>query len=354
MPVYYPGIAVRGPGDDADAARGRGARRRRFSRWRWFPRREWRARSRVLTGPSLPTPASICVRTIARRAAARFEGFRTTRAGPEGRFQFADVPPGAYTLAARAALPPPAGTARPGVTAPILWASTEVSVEGQSLSGVSLMLQPGLSVTGSVRFDGASAVPADFSGARVSLAPMPGGQIAITAGAATVDATGRFTISGVSPGRYRVNATFTSARAWIYRSTSVGGEGRDRPAHRDSRHGGGSDRHVHGSSGAARRQGRRPQPARRRVTQSSSCSRRIPTAWYSQSRRIRSISLQTLTAATPSRACFPETISWSAVDDVEPGEWFDPAFLQRLVPAATKITIAEGEKKVQDVRVGGG
>lgn len=42
------------------------------------------------------------------------------------------------------------------------------------------------------------------------------------------------------------------------------------------------------------------------------------------------------------------------MDDVEPGEWFDPAFLQRLVPSATKVAIAEGENKVRDIRAGGG
>jgi hypothetical protein len=44
----------------------------------------------------------------------------------------------------------------------------------------------------------------------------------------------------------------------------------------------------------------------------------------------------------------------AAVDDVEPGEWYDPSFLQRLVTGAIKVTIAEGEKKVQDLKVGGG
>jgi hypothetical protein len=43
-----------------------------------------------------------------------------------------------------------------------------------------------------------------------------------------------------------------------------------------------------------------------------------------------------------------------AADDVETGEWFDPAVLQRLAPAAVRITIADGEQKVQDLRVGAG
>ena len=78
-----------------------------------------------------------------------------------------------------------------------------------------------------------------------------------------------------------------------------------------------------------------------------------PDGWYAQSRRIRS--LRPSTDGTYSFKSLPSgDYLVAAVDDVEPGEWFDPAFLQRLLPAATKITIAEGEKKVQNVRVGGG
>ena len=44
----------------------------------------------------------------------------------------------------------------------------------------------------------------------------------------------------------------------------------------------------------------------------------------------------------------------AAIDDIEPNEWFDPALLQRLLPTAFKIAIAEGEDKVQDIRLGSG
>jgi hypothetical protein len=44
----------------------------------------------------------------------------------------------------------------------------------------------------------------------------------------------------------------------------------------------------------------------------------------------------------------------AAIDDVEPGEWFDPALLQRLRPSAIKVTLADGEQKAQDIRLGGG
>jgi hypothetical protein len=281
-----------------------------------------------------------------------FADFRTTRAGPDGQFQFAAVAPGAYTVAARASVPLPPGTPRGAGSAPIMWATTDISVEGQPVSGVSLMLQPGLIVSGSVRFDGAGAVPADLSGARVNLSPATSSQVAISAGAATVDASGRFTFSGVSPGRYRVTATFTSARAWTYRSAVAGGADvadrpfeirgpvddlvvtfTDRPAEIDGK--------VLTAAGAPLRDAyviMFPADA---------------TVWYSQSRRIRSFSPST-DGSYSFKNLLPGDYLLAVVDDVEPGEWFDPAFLQRLMPAATKISIAEGEKKVQDIRAGGG
>ena len=43
-----------------------------------------------------------------------------------------------------------------------------------------------------------------------------------------------------------------------------------------------------------------------------------------------------------------------AVDDIEPGQWDDPSILQQLVPSSMTLSIADGQAKVQDVKVGGG
>jgi hypothetical protein len=43
-----------------------------------------------------------------------------------------------------------------------------------------------------------------------------------------------------------------------------------------------------------------------------------------------------------------------AVTDVEPGEWFDPDFLEQLAAASMRITLSDGEKKTQDLRLAGG
>jgi len=44
----------------------------------------------------------------------------------------------------------------------------------------------------------------------------------------------------------------------------------------------------------------------------------------------------------------------AAVTDIEPGEWYDPAFLERLVSASTKVTIGEGETRTLDLKIAGG
>lgn len=67
--------------------------------------------------------------------------------------------------------------------------------------------------------------------------------------------------------------------------------------------------------------------------------------WGPQSRRIASIRRYTF------RAIPPGEYFVAAVDDVEQDEWFDPAFLQALVEASIKVTIAEGEQKTQDLRL---
>jgi hypothetical protein len=42
-----------------------------------------------------------------------------------------------------------------------------------------------------------------------------------------------------------------------------------------------------------------------------------------------------------------------AVTAVDRSEVYDPLFLEQLVPVAFKITIKDGEKKTQDLRLGG-
>ena len=44
----------------------------------------------------------------------------------------------------------------------------------------------------------------------------------------------------------------------------------------------------------------------------------------------------------------------AALTDVESGEWNDPGFLAGLVDASIKVTLVEGQKTSQDLRLAGG
>jgi hypothetical protein len=74
------------------------------------------------------------------------------------------------------------------------------------------------------------------------------------------------------------------------------------------------------------------------------------TFWTPQSRRI-----QAKRPSNDGRFSFPNLPPGeyliAAVTDVEQGEWYDAGFLSRIVPAALRVPLAEGEKKMQDLKI---
>jgi hypothetical protein len=74
--------------------------------------------------------------------------------------------------------------------------------------------------------------------------------------------------------------------------------------------------------------------------------------WSARSRRI----VQTRPASDGHflvRGLPPGEYFLAALTDVEPDEWYDAGFLRDLIPTAAKITLAEGERKLQDIRISG-
>ena len=41
----------------------------------------------------------------------------------------------------------------------------------------------------------------------------------------------------------------------------------------------------------------------------------------------------------------------AALTDVEPGEWYDPKFLEGLVATSAKVVVRDGVKTVQDLMI---
>jgi hypothetical protein len=75
--------------------------------------------------------------------------------------------------------------------------------------------------------------------------------------------------------------------------------------------------------------------------------------WVPQARRIAAAR-----PGTDGRFTFrnlpPGEYRMTAITDAEPGEWYDPAFLSQLASASIPVSIAEGQRKVQDIRLAGG
>ena len=74
--------------------------------------------------------------------------------------------------------------------------------------------------------------------------------------------------------------------------------------------------------------------------------------WRAPSRRVQSTRPST-NGAFELRDLPPGAYYLAALTDIEPGDLEDPAFLEMLVPAAVPITVGVGERKVQDLRIGG-
>jgi hypothetical protein len=239
-----------------------------------------------------------------------------------------------------------------------------------------LTLQPGMTVSGRLDFQGGALVPADLSRVRVSLTSR-GAQPFGIGGApqGLVDAAGQFTITGVPPGRYAFSATVPAGGA-----QGGGGRGGRGAAAMQSASGGpwtlkmavvngrdALDFPVEiGPSGDVQGATLTFTDRTQELSGTVQDATGRPTAdftiivfpsdnryWTPLSRRIGSARPGT-DGTYAVRALPAGEYRLTAVTDVEPGEWYDPAFLAQLVPASIPISLGEGETKTQDIRLAGG
>ena len=321
----------------------------------------------------------------------------TSRAsvGPDGKFSYTAIPPGQYTITARAARPAGGAGAGPGPQAmagpPVemgfriggtpgaaldqlvtniggsgaaYWAMTDVTVDGSPLSNVVLTLQPGMTLSGRIEFSATRATPApELNRVRVTLAPAPaagGGGISLGLPVAQVDPAGKFTVTGVTPGRYRLNGIAPSpagtgpGQTWTLKSAIVKGRDvLDFPLDI------GPGEEVGDAvltftdasqqvSGVLQDPTGRPAPDYTIVVFAADSK-----YWAAPSRRIRTVRPGTDGRFTVTNLPTGD-YRIAALVDIAPNEANDPAFLQQLVAASYQFTLGEGERKVQDLRITGG
>ena len=272
-----------------------------------------------------------------------FSGFGTARADAAGRFVSAGLAPGDYTITVRV----PPGPRGGGAGTAAIFGLAKVSVSGGDVDAT-VTLGSGITVAGRLVFAGAGKPPADLTRVRVNLEAERSRTPSLGVAAVMADAAGNFQIVGVLPGRYRLSAT--GAGGWFVRGATIGGRDSLDVAVEVG------DRDVTGAeitftdeqteiSGDLLDASGKPAPEYFIIIYPA--DRKY---WLPQSRRIQSTRpgndgkyrVQNLP---------PGDYLIAAVTDVQQNEWFDPAFLAQLVGASTKVVLAEGEKKVQSLRI---
>jgi hypothetical protein len=303
--------------------------------------------------------------------------------GPDGRFSYNAVPPGQYTISARASAGGGPGGEREGrgtfsftgragggenvmmiggPGGPAYWAQADVTVDGEKVADVGLALQPGMKVGGKIEFRGTRAIPpADLTRVRLNMvpAPSPGGTtIVMGVPMAEIDPTGRFAFDGVTPGRYRISGTVPIAPGsgpapqWTLKSVMVKGrDALDFPfevAPNDTI----GDAVITFTDATQEVSGSLQDPSGRPAPDYTIVVFPADQQYWTVQRRIRTTRPGTdgkfTIAGLP-----PGEYRMAAVVDVAPNEASNPSFLEQLVAASYQFTLAEGEKKQQDLRIAG-
>lgn len=257
----------------------------------------------------------------------------------DGAFAMAGVAPGRYVLRARGD-----DTEQPQ------FALQPLTVDGNDLQNLTIILAPAVTVTGTVTFvnAGGQQVP-DPAGVRVA-APLVG---AIDLGpnpTARVERTGTFTLSGVQAGSHLFR-TQGGPRGWMLKSVTIGGrEVIDTPIELRS------GQNLSGvvftfTDRLTEVNGTITDDRNTPVTDYTILA--FPTdeqLWSAQSRHIMT-TRPDQNGKYQLRGLPAGEYYVVSVDPTEQGEWFEPAYLAAHRGAATRLSLAEGDVKAQDFKL---
>jgi len=237
---------------------------------------------------------------------------------------------------------------------------TEIDVDGNDVAGLSLTLQPGMTASARVAFDATTAAAPDPANVRLLLTPAaPSQSLPITASTGTAQPDGTWLFKNLVPATYRLIANISPGRAavanvgWTIKSVIVNGRpATDLPLR--IRPGESTALTITFSDKVAEIAGRlvsaSGQPAAEFAIVVFTADQ---TYWGLQSRRTTQVRPQPdgsyRVANLP-----PGDYYLAAVAGFDPADLANPGFFDQLVAASVRITLAEGEKKTQDLRLAGG
>jgi hypothetical protein len=323
----------------------------------------------IVLAPDGPA-AGLMVQLFPQAQRASFETGRSSATAftdPAGRFTLIGVPPGAYRARVLSSsershqamfdssgrrLAPPPGTPVP---VEALWASMPLIVGDGDLTGRSIALRRGMTVSGRVAFDGTTPRPDPSEWSRIGLAleAATGNEPQLSTGSAPVDRPGEFESTPQAPGRYRMRMTSAPAGGWSLKSIVLNGRDiSDEPFDLDGDLSGVvvtlTDRPsviggvVHDAAGAAdvnaaivafpadrSRFAQTGQPARRMAIERATSSGRYTLAGLPAGEYVV-----------------------AALDDAAARRWRDPKMLEQLARTGARVTIRDGETRALDLQTG--
>jgi protocatechuate 3,4-dioxygenase beta subunit len=262
-----------------------------------------------------------------------------TETQADGSFTIRNVTPGKYTIVARV----DAGSGDPKM------AIQSLTVAGEEMT---VMLTPvsGVDVSGTITLEAsASNVPKSLSGFRVNLVPTDAAAATAGRGGRPTDTgeNGHFTLRGVFPGRFAIRAV--APGGWMMKTVYLDGRDvTDQPV--EIRGEGVSGLNVIFTDRIASLSGLVRDRAGTPVEGATIIAFPQDDAlWQPQSRHI--VTARTSRTGAYRIAALPAGDYFVvAVDDVEQGEWFDPAFLEQVRGGAVRLTVADGEQRTQDLK----
>jgi hypothetical protein len=294
-----------------------------------------------------------------------------------GAFLFLGVTPGAYTIRVLKIPPRPVSTGGfssvvqvgnstiysgggglitppPIPPDPTTWASQAVSVSDTDVTGVVVALRTGVRLSGTLKFEGAAEPPPDDRLVQITVQVDPadgrvGSLNQSTISRGVVDNTGQFRTYQFPPGRYLVRAQ-GAPPGWTFKTATLGGRDvSDAPLDLGSEDVANivitfTD-HPSELAGAAR-DAKGPDG-----TATVLVFPATPALWNDNGLSPRRFRRSRVGVDGAYRiANLPAGDYWVvAVRSATSSEWLDPKFLQKLSALATKVTIADGEKKSLDV-----
>lgn len=281
----------------------------------------------------------------------------------DGTFVIGGIAPGRYTLYARRVSGPnriPGVSQAPAASDPPLWAAADIVADGRTITGLDLTLQTGMTISGRIVFDGTRPSPKDFQAVNIIARPVRiVDLVQMVNGAGRVAADGTFTISGLTPGWYRLTGVAAGDNLpilWSEASVEINGRDvTDLPFEvRPGEDGANivmtlTDRQQE-LTGTLQDASGRPATEYTMILFPADKKFRLP-----DSRRI-----QIARPSSDGRFSFggpmsppPGEYLLAAVTDLRAEEQFDPSFLEALANAAIKVALGPGEKRTQDVRLVG-